>query len=67
MTRWTKTDGQLAHELEDYVARVRLCGAKSQWTIADKNTPWVDYYDHTSNILRKMRASRRRRVEAQSE
>lgn len=64
MTSWTRTDEQLATELSLYVAQVRLYGPKSQWTIADKGKPWVDYYSHTSAILRKMRPSRRKRVEA---
>ena len=64
MTRWTKTDEALASELTAYVAQVRLYGASSQWTIADTGKPWTEYYSHTSAILRKMRSSRRKRVEA---
>ena len=67
MTRWTRTDEDLATELGLYVAQVRLYGAKDQWTIGDKNKPWTDYYSHTSALLRKMRSSRRKRVESQSE
>ena len=63
MSRWTRTDEQLATELSLYVAQVRLYGAKAQWTIADTGKPWVDYYSHTSALLRKMRSSRRKRVE----
>lgn len=50
-------------ELQSYYARVRLYGAGTPWTIGDKNKPWTDYYSHTSALFRKMRASRRKRVE----
>ena len=61
MTRWTSTDEDLALELQNYYARVRVYGAGTPWTIAEKNKPWTDYYDHTSRLLRKMRASRRKK------
>lgn len=67
MSTWTTTDEQLATEVSLYLAQVRLYGAKSQWTITDKGKPWADYYSHTSALLRKMRASRRKRVSAASE
>ena len=67
MTRWTRTDEQLAAELGLYMWSVHLYGAKDRWTIADKGKPWTDYYSHTSALLRKMRASRRKRVEAKGE
>ena len=63
MTRWTKTDKDLAAELGAYIAQVRLYGARDQWTIGDQNKPWTEYYSHTSAIFRKMRPSRRKRVE----
>ena len=62
MTRWTKTDKDLAAELQMYMTQVRLYGANSQWTIQDKGKPWDIYYRHSSALLRKMRASRRNRV-----
>jgi hypothetical protein len=63
MSKWTTTDEQLATEVSLYLAQVRLYGANSQWTIGDKGKPWTDYYSHTSSLLRKMRSSRRKRVE----
>jgi hypothetical protein len=67
MRGWTSTDEDLALELQSYYARARLYGAGTPWTIDDKGKPWTDYYSHTSELLRKMRASRRKRVEAKGE
>jgi uncharacterized phage-associated protein len=66
MTRWTKTDKDLAAELEMYMAQVRLYGAKNAWTIQDKGKPWDTYYRHSSALFRKIRASRRNRIESLS-
>jgi len=63
MSKWTTTDEQLATEVSLYLAQVRLYSAKSQWTIGDTGKPWNDFYAHTSALLRKMRTSRRKRVE----
>jgi hypothetical protein len=63
MSKWTTTDEDLALELQSYYQRVTLYGAGTPWTILDKGKPWTDFYAHTSALLRKMRASRRKRVE----
>lgn len=62
MSRWTKTDNDLAQELAAYVSAVRLYGASSQWTIRDEGKPWTVYYEHGSSLFRKMRPSRRNRI-----
>ncbi len=67
MRHWTSTDEDLALELQSYYARARVYGAGTPWTIDDKGKPWTDYYSHTSVLLRKMRSSRRKRVERNSE
>lgn len=64
---YTAQDLDVNNQLEMYLARVRLCGASDQWTIGDKGKPWTDYYKQTSALFRKMRESRRERVEGNSE
>jgi hypothetical protein len=64
MRNWSVVDEDLALELQSYYGRVKLYGAKTPWTIADKGKPWTDYYAHTSAILRKMRQTSAQNVEA---
>jgi hypothetical protein len=62
MRKWKIADEDLAMELQTYVAKARLYPAGVPWTIEDKGKPWTDYYSHTSAILRKMRATQRKKV-----
>ena len=64
MSNWTRTDEDLALELQTYYAQVKSYGATTPWTIQDKGKPWGEFYEHASILLRKMRTSRRKRVAA---